>query len=193
MGRDQRNQNNLHVWASRRRRRRARRTHQPQDPRAPARSPLGASVLGPLASRASTRPLTLEAPSEEREADPATGTSARGYQAASSPSYHPTSVPKQPLTRMQAATTSTAVATRLFPALTSTRVDPHQLSFQSKPKSSSREPPPPPAPPRPSGSDAHAVRVQPPAHGELFRFLRALPPGHSPRVPRPRACATERD
>lgn len=58
-------------------------------------------------------------------------------------SYRSASVPQRPLTRMQAATTSATVETRFFPTLTPTPADLHQLSFQHKPKGSSREPPPP--------------------------------------------------
>lgn len=58
-------------------------------------------------------------------------------------SYRSASVPQKPLTRMQAATTSATVETRFFSTLTPTPADLHQLSFQHKPKGSSREPPPP--------------------------------------------------
>lgn len=77
-------------------------------------------------------PLTLEAPSG-RQGEPKSRTRA--------PGYHSTSVPKRPLTRIQAATISMAVATRLFLALTSTPASLHQLSFQRKPKGSSQETP----------------------------------------------------
>lgn len=72
----------------------------------------------------------LETPSEERDGDQKGRISSRGYQAFSFSTLTFHLCPPAPLTRMQAATTSAAVATRLFPALTSAPASPHQLSFQ---------------------------------------------------------------
>lgn len=189
MGRDRGNQNNLHVWASK--------THgggrghrAPTSPR--TRGLLPGHLLEPRSSglpQAGHQPaLSLwKRPRSRDKETRRSGQALRAPRLPASPSHHPTSGPKQPLTRMQAATTPAAVAPRLCPALTSTRVDPHQLSFQSKPQSRSREPPPPQLRPVPaevtrtlSASTLPPTGASPLPSGSASGSVTACPvPGHA--------------
>lgn len=191
-GRDQGNQNSSRVRASKNRGGRGGRRGRHRAPISPAsaapsgaRPPFGTSLLG---SWASPRRLTLQVPSEDREGpDKCPGAT----KLPSSLSRRPASVPQPPLTGMQAATTWAAVATRLFPARTSTPAGPHQLSFQHKQKSSGRGATPT-APSRPCGSDARAGRVYPPVREEPLRRARASA-SLSVAGPLSEACAREQE
>lgn len=88
---------------------------------------------------------------------------------------------------MQAATTSAAVATRLFAALTSPAAGLHQLSFQHEPESNIQAPPPPQLRPAPAEVTRRQSGSTGPPGRSSSQSLRLVPPVQPARHMRNRA------
>lgn len=154
----------------------------------PVAGPSGTRVPQPPASRASPRPPSGNALQGDRR--PEGPTSARRHQAPSLPASSLRLGPPAATYPHGGRDDLGGSGDAPLPGRTvSSPAGSQQLSFQHQPGGRSRTLPSPlrPAPPRPSGSDAHAVRVGPPtgrsASDSLGPSAAALPPPPGPPSP----------